>query len=133
MRRRAIRRPGIRRAGRVARAAWRLTRRLLLAGLAVVALVVARTVAGTIVTAVVGALVLTVGLVWWWARAVEPRLFAARPQASSSHLVRPVPRPRPPARDAQRHLRFAQALALVATRYVAECEREVGNEPEVQP
>lgn len=129
MSRRAVRRPGI---ARAARLAWRVTRRALPPGLAVVALVLARGVVGTVATCVVASIMLTVGLVWWWARVVEPRLFAARPPAHSSQLVRPVPQARPSPVNAQRHLRFAEALALVATRYVAECEREIGNDPEAQ-
>lgn len=129
MSRRAVRRLGVARAGRFA---GRLTRRALRPGLAVVGLVLARSIVGTVATSVVASIVLTVGLVWWWARVVEPRLFATRPKAQSSPVVRPLPQPRPAPRNAQRHLRFAEALALVATRYVAECEREVGNDPEAQ-
>jgi len=132
MSRRSIRRPRLGRAGRVAR---RLTRRLLPAVLAVVGLVLAKSVAGTVVTSVVGAAVLTVGLVWWWARVVEPRLFAARsPRSprSSSQLVRPVIQPRPSPSEGERHLMFAQALAYVATRYLAECERDVGRDREAR-
>jgi hypothetical protein len=73
-------------------------------------------VLGTVAAAVIGAAAFTIGTVLWWARIVEPRLFARRPQA---------PHSRPPARLAdERHLAFAQALAAVAARYLTECEAE---------
>lgn len=50
----------------------------------------------------------------WWARVVEPWLFASR--------ARPMPTQQQS--DEERHLAFAQALSLVAARYLAECERE---------
>lgn len=135
MRRLPIRRPRLADSGRGARAgrvARRLTRRLLRPVLAVVVLVLMRRVAGTVVTSVVAAIVLTFGLVWWWARVVEPWLFAARPPRRSAQLVRPVAEPRPVPSERERHLLFAQALAYIATRYLAECEREVGRDPEAR-
>jgi hypothetical protein len=139
MSRRPVRRPRLARrgrgarAGRTARVARRLTRRLLRPVLAVVVLVLMRRVAGTVVTSVAAAVVGTLWLVWWWARVVEPWLFAARPPHRSAQLVRPVAEPRPAASERERHVVFAQALAYVATRYLAECEREVGRDPEAQP
>jgi hypothetical protein len=80
---------------------------------------------GTVVTAVVGAAALTVGAVTWWARVVEPRLFApSRPNPTRRHPVI-VDRRHPVTVDEERHLAFAQALAVVAARYLAECEREI--------
>ena len=58
------------------------------------------------------------GGLWWWARAVEPWLFAPRYRASPPQLAEPT------AHDADRHLAFAQALALVAARYLAECQAD---------
>lgn len=125
---RRLRFPGVARAGRAARRLLQLLRRPVLA---VVVLLLARSVAGTVVTAVVGAVVLTVGLIWWWARVVEPRLFSA-PQRPSGQQVRPVVQPPPSPSDAQRHLQFAEALAYVASHYLAECEREAGRDTEAR-
>jgi hypothetical protein len=98
----------------------------------VIVLVLMRIVAGTVVTSVVAAVVLTFGLVWWWARVVEPWLFASRSPRSSTQVIRPVTRPRQSPSEDERHLMFAQALAYVATRYLGECEREVGRDPEAR-
>jgi hypothetical protein len=98
----------------------------------VIVLVLMRIVAGTVVTSVVAAVVLTFGLVWWWAHVVEPRLFAARPPHPSSQLVQPVAEPRQAPTERERHLMFAQALAYVATRYLAECERDVSRDREAR-
>jgi hypothetical protein len=94
------------------RAGGQLVRALLL----IVGLRLGAAVLGTVAAAVIGAAAFTIGTVLWWARVVEPRLFARRPQS---------PHARPPARVAdERHLAFAQALAAVAARYLAECEAE---------
>jgi hypothetical protein len=119
-------------AARAGRAARRLVQCLLRPILAVAVLVLARSVAGTVVTAIVGAVVLTVGLVWWWARVVEPWLFSTGPQRPSSQQVRPVMQPPPSPSDAERHLQFAEALAFVANHYLAECEREAGRDTEAR-
>jgi hypothetical protein len=99
---------------------------------AVLVLMLMKGIAGTAVAAVVGGVALTVGLLWWWARVVEPWLFAPRTPRSSSQLVGPVTRSQPSPSEPERHLLFAQALAYVANRYLAECEREVGGDPEVR-
>jgi hypothetical protein len=54
----------------------------------------------------------------WWARAVEPRLFGPRYRSSPPQLAEPT------AHDTDRHLAFAHALALVAARYLAECQAD---------
>jgi hypothetical protein len=73
-------------------------------------------VMGAIVIAVVGGAAFTIGAIVWWARVVEPWLFAPRA---------PGPAARPPvAVDDGRHLAFARALAAVAARYLDECEAE---------
>jgi hypothetical protein len=58
------------------------------------------------------------GGMWWWARAVEPRLFAPRYRSSPPQIAEPT------AHDAERHVVFAQALAHVAARYLAECQAD---------
>ena len=75
---------------------------------------------GVPLVAVVLGLVLVVAGLRWWARVVEPWLFA--PQA---------PRPVQTARTrsgggsaAMDHLAFARALAVVTDRYRMECERQ---------
>jgi hypothetical protein len=105
-----VRRPQIglrRRAGRIG-------------GLAV-ALVVVRLgigVAGPIAMAAVLALAATLVAVGWWARVVEPRLFAPRhpPATAVGRTRRSAPT------SEERHLAFARALVTVADRYLAECE-----------
>ena len=94
------------------RAGGQLVRALLV----IVGLRLGVAVLGAVAAAVIGAAAFTIGAVLWWARVVEPRLFARRPQP---------PHARPPARLAdERHLAFAQALAAVAARYLAECEAQ---------
>jgi hypothetical protein len=73
-------------------------------------------VTGPLLLAPVGAAALTVGALRWWAR-IEARLFLPRPEASPGERA-----DRPAAADP--HLAFAQALAVVATRYLAECRSE---------
>jgi hypothetical protein len=81
------------------------------------------TIAGTIVTAVVLGITTVVAAGVWWARIVEPRLFGARHRSSDLVVRWPArARTQPPSDNASRHLAFAQALALVATRYLDECE-----------
>lgn len=127
-------RRSVRRAGRArARAlAQRLGRRLMTPILAVVVVTLVKGVAGTVVAAVVGGVALSAGVLWWWARVVEPRLFAPRNTRPSSQLARPVTRSSRSPSDAERHLAFARALAYVATRYLAECEQELGIDREVR-
>jgi hypothetical protein len=96
------------------RAAGRLIVR---AALALIGLQLGAAVVGSLATAVVAAVLFTVGAVAWWARVIEPRLFATRPPAPPTQLDRA------PAHE-DRHLAFAQALAAVAARYLDECERE---------
>lgn len=98
----------------------RAARRAVGLGLGVVALRLALAVAGELVTATVLSLILVGGGLAWWARVVEPRLFA--PRAPTPAARRPQP---PGTSDAAGHLAFARALALAAARYVAECERRV--------
>jgi hypothetical protein len=73
-------------------------------------------VAGPLVAAGAGAVVLTVAGVRWWVR-VEARLFDS-PRPSTELASPAVPT------AARRHLALAQALAVVAARYLAECEAE---------
>jgi hypothetical protein len=107
----------------VRRAAWGLLRGLF----ALLGLRVAVELVGVPVVATVGGL----GLVGWllgrWVAVVEPWLFAPRP-ATRPRVLNPAAgagraRPLPPS-DGSDHLAFARALALVADRYVAECERQ---------
>jgi hypothetical protein len=88
----------------------------LLARLATLALVLRATAAvvGPAAVIAVGAVLMTALPLLWWARVVEPWLFATR--------GRPTPSRQPS--DEERHLAFAQALSLVAARYLAACERE---------
>jgi hypothetical protein len=110
----------------------RLGRRLMTPMLAVVVVALVKGVAGTVAAAVAGSVALTGGGLWWWARVVEPRLFAPRSPRRSPQLVRPVTPSQPSPSEGERHLMFAQALAYVATRYLAECEQEVGNDREIR-
>lgn len=144
--RRAVR-TGARVVRRLVRLAWRLGRRVarrsarvvrraawgLLRGLfALVALRVGVELVGVPVAATVGGLGLVGWLVGRWVAVVEPWLFSPRPAVRPS-VANPAAaaaagagraRPLPPS-DGADHLAFARALALVADRYVAECERQV--------
>jgi hypothetical protein len=104
---------GGRRVARLVRAIGRLAAVLLAVRLGIA-------IAGEIPTAAVLALVSIVAAVRWWARVVEPRLFAPR------HIPRPpaVCVPPPDRASDARHIAFARALAIVAERYLAECEAE---------
>jgi hypothetical protein len=86
--------------------------------------------AGDLLVAVTGALVFTVGVVAWWARIVEPRLFAARDRRPSPAELIVATHDEP---DRDDHLAFAQALALVADRYLAECQRQAVQRPPTHP
>jgi hypothetical protein len=118
------------RVGRAARAAGRLVRRVLrlvgwwltcaaavwwmlrLAGLPLVA-----------ATAIVSGAYLVALVLVWWARVVEPWLFAPRP-STRPRVVTGLAR-RPPMVDEVDevdHVAFARALSLVADRYLEECE-----------
>jgi hypothetical protein len=92
---------------------WAICGRLVRASATLLALRLAAAVIGTPAASVLGGIGIVCWGLAWWARVVEPRLFAP----SSRHVGR---RAAPPSDD--RHLAFAQALALVAARYVAECE-----------
>jgi hypothetical protein len=61
---------------------------------------------------------------WWWARSVEPRLFASRYPTSQTVGGRPSVRGELPGGD-DGHLAFAQALHHAAELYLTECERRV--------
>jgi hypothetical protein len=74
-------------------------------------------VAGPLTAAITGSVLLIVSGVRWWAH-LEARLFAP-PQPPAQGVPA---RHREPAVDDDRHLAFAQALAVVAARYLAECE-----------
>jgi hypothetical protein len=87
---------------------------------AVIVVVVLRLVAGVWITSAVVAVLVVVGLVAGWA-AIERRVFPRRPPAPSV-LVGPQPG------DDARHVAFARALAVVATAYLAECERDEQQE-----
>jgi hypothetical protein len=110
--------PKSRRFPTFARRAGRALARLAAAGMA---LRLGAAVAGTWPTATIAAAVLTVGAVRWWARVMEGRLLAPRPQPTSSVQLagRPVP-----AADEERHLAFAQALAVVVAHYLADCQHQ---------
>jgi hypothetical protein len=103
---------------RILRAAGRQVARCALVG---ASLRVGAAVAGVLAIAVIGGAGFTAWAIVWWVRVVEPRLFAPR-----------FPPPAPPALPTsapvrsgdERHLAFAQALAAVAARYLAECEAE---------
>jgi hypothetical protein len=79
-------------------------------------------IVGPAPTAAVAATVAIVGGIRWWARVVEPRLFAPRTNSPASHPQLGQPSAR--LDDARRHLAFAQALAAVTNRYLAQCEAE---------
>jgi hypothetical protein len=72
-------------------------------------------VAGPLTAAGAAAGYLTIAGLRWWAR-VEARVFSPRPKTELLHREAAV--------VDDRHLAFAQALAAVATRYLAECEAE---------
>jgi hypothetical protein len=107
----------------VRRAAWGLLRGLFaLAGLRVAVELV-----GVPVAATLGGLAGVGWCVGRWLAVVEPWLFAPRPATRPRVIPPPAPsstaRPLPPS-DGSDHLAFAQALSLVAARYLAECERQ---------
>jgi hypothetical protein len=87
---------------------------------AVIVVVVLRLVAGVWITAAVVAVLAVVGLVAGWA-AIERRAFPRRRPAPSV-LVGPQPG------DGARPVAFARVLAVVATAYLAECERDEQQE-----
>jgi hypothetical protein len=99
----------------------RVGRRLALVAVTLAGLRLSAAVVGDLVTAAAAALAFTIGSLAWWARVVEHRLFAPRhtPPPSAQLIVAPSAPP-----DDARHLAFAQALAAVAARYLAECEQE---------
>jgi hypothetical protein len=72
---------------------------------------------GPVPAAAVASGVITAASVRWWARAVEPRLFATRECPARSL-------PAVGTTDAERHLAFAEALAAVALSYVDHCRVE---------
>ena len=74
--------------------------------------------AGTTVTAAVSVMAAIVAGIVWWARVVEPWLSGTARMPAPRYAVR---RP-PPAGD--QHVAFAQALAYVAGRYLAQCEAQ---------
>jgi hypothetical protein len=100
------------------RAGARCGATLIRLGVVVLGVWLASVAAGEAVAAVAGAALTLVAGIRWWAR-VEARLFATT--QPTAEVVGP------PARvvDVHRHLAFAQALAVVASRYLAECEAEV--------
>jgi hypothetical protein len=91
---------------------WAVCRRLVRASAALLALRLAAVISTPAASVLGGIGIVCWGLAWW-ARVVEPRLFA--PSSQPVEL-----RAAPPSDD--RHLAFAKALAIVAARYVAECE-----------
>jgi hypothetical protein len=96
-----------------------VVRRMARLGAFWLALKLLATVAGPLTAAVTGSVLLIVAGVRWWAH-LEARMFAPpRPPAQ----VIPARR-RASAVGDDRHLAFAQALADVAARYLAECEAE---------
>jgi hypothetical protein len=104
-----------------ARRAGRALARL---GLAIVALRLGAAAAGTFPAAAAGAVAFTVEAVRWWARVVEGRLLAPQPPRPPATGVQLAAPPAPATLDAQHHVAFAQALTVVAARYLAECEAE---------
>jgi hypothetical protein len=96
-----------------------VVRRMVRLGAFWLALKLLATVAGSLTAAVAGSVLLIVAGVRWWAH-LETRLFA--PPRPAAQVV--PTRRRAPADDDDRHLTFAQALADVATRYLAECQAE---------
>jgi hypothetical protein len=83
-----------------------------------VALVAAEVVGAGLVGVVLGVVLFVRGL-RWWAVVVEPWLFAPRPARRTRVVHQPPPRPV----EGTDHVAFARALALVAGRYLVECER----------
>ncbi len=66
---------------------------------------------------------LATGAVVWWVLVVEPRLFAPRPSTRPRVIAGPVPRPAQVEQvDGVDHVAFAQALSVVADRYLDECQ-----------
>jgi hypothetical protein len=106
---------------RLTRLARRAGRHVVRAGLAVGAVRLAAAVVGPALAAALAGLVFTVAAVAWWARVVEPRLCAPRPATTppAARLTN-----RAPLDEDGRHLAFARVLALVAARYLAECEQQ---------
>jgi hypothetical protein len=100
--------------------------------LAIALVAFVRGVAGTVAAAVVGGIALSLGVLWWWLRVVEPWLFAPRTTRPSSQLVGLVTRSHASPSDGERHLLFARALAHVAVHYLAECEQELDWDREVR-
>jgi O-antigen/teichoic acid export membrane protein len=96
--------------------ARRFVRRLARLVALVLALRLLAAVAGPLIAAVAGSVLFIGAGVRWWAR-FEARL--DRPRPSAQVVRRPAP-----GVDERRHLAFAQALAIVAARYMAECEAE---------
>jgi len=84
---------------------------------AAAALRLAGWVMGPFFAALIGAVVLTVGVLRWWAR-LEACLFCPRPRRSFTGDVVQQ------SADADPHVAFAQALALVADWYLAECRHD---------
>ncbi|HEX6167243.1 MAG TPA: hypothetical protein VFZ30_10675 [Acidimicrobiales bacterium] len=71
---------------------------------------------------------LVTGVVAWWVLAVEPRLFAPRPSTRPRVIAGPAPRRAPAAEvDGLDHVAFARALAVVAVRYLDECQANAGR------
>jgi hypothetical protein len=95
----------------------RFVRRLAWLGALVLALRLLAAVAGPLIAPVAGSVLFIVAAVRWWAR-VEARVFD-QPRPSAQVVRRPAP-----VVDERRHLAFAQALAIVAARYLAECEAD---------
>ena len=106
------------RLGRLARRASRHAARV---SLAAVAVRLAADIAGPVAAAALTSLLFAVAAVVWWARVVEPRLFAPRypTTAPPAQVVR-----RAAVEDHERHVAFARALVLVAARYLAQCEHQ---------
>jgi hypothetical protein len=98
-------------------AARRFVRCLARLGALVLALRLLAAVAGPLIAASADSVLFTVAGVRWWAR-IEARLFDT-PRPSAQLVRRPAP-----VADERRHLAFAQALAIVAAWYLAECEAE---------
>jgi hypothetical protein len=98
-----------------------VVRRLVRALVALATIRAAIVVVGEFATAALLAIALTGWGLAWWERVVEPRLFASRRPATPSTWL-PARRQAPAMPSADRHLRFAQALAVVAERYLDECQ-----------
>jgi hypothetical protein len=78
-------------------------------------------------TAIVSGAYLVVLVLVWWARVVEPWLFAPRPSTRPRVVTGPPRRPLVVDEvDAVDHVAFARALSLVADRYLEQCENRAG-------